>query len=342
MEKWETANPLADPGWDDLILTHPGATFFHSTAWARVLHATYRAAPCHLVRRGEFHLRDLLPVMEMRSPLTGRRGVSLPFTDQCDPLLHEDTGADDAFARVCQAGMERGWVFWEGRGDWGVSGPSVSHWGHDLKLDRDPDRVFDRFSPAVRRAIRKAEKEGLSVRTETTPESMRAFFELHCQTRRKHGVPPQPVEFFENIQREVLAKEAGFVALASLRNRPVAASVFFHFGSKAIYKFGASDSAFLALRGNNLVMFEAIRWLSRHGIEQLDFGRTSKSNEGLRRFKAGFGAAEREIHTCRYDFRMQQWIGGRDQAQGWHNRVFGWMPLPLLRLAGRLLYRHLA
>jgi hypothetical protein len=55
----------------------------------------------------------------------------------------------------------------------------------------------------------------------------------------------------------------------------------------------------------------------------------------------GFGATEREIRSCRYDFRKQQFVVERDHAQGWHNRVFGLMPLPVLRLAGRLLYRHL-
>jgi lipid II:glycine glycyltransferase (peptidoglycan interpeptide bridge formation enzyme) len=131
------------------------------------------------------------------------------------------------------------------------------------------------------------------------------------------------------------------VVTASLGDRPVAAAVFFIMGTRAVYKFGASATESLSLRGNNLVMWEAIRELSRRGVERLDFGRTSKDNEGLRRYKAGFGAAEREIPVCRYDFRARAFVPGRDRAYGWHNRVFRLLPLPLLRLAGRLLYPHL-
>lgn len=339
--EWQTVDPSTFSGWDDLVVTHPRSSFFHGAAWARVLRDTYGAQPCYWVRRGEFRLRALLPVMELNSSLAGRRAVSLPFTDECGPLLDEDTSMGDAFPLLEEEGTRRGWRFWEGRGEWGFTPPSVSFWGHQLGIEREPAHNFVAFDPAVRRAIRKAGKEGLSVAVETTPEAMRTFFALHCQTRRKHGVPPQPVEFFENIHRHIMARGQGMVITASLGDRPVAAAVFFILGTRAVYKFGASASAFLTLRGNNLVIWEAIRELSRRGVESLDFGRTSKGNEGLRRYKSGFGAMEREISVCRYDFRARAFVSGRDRANGWHNRFFRLLPLPLLRLAGRLLYPHL-
>ena len=339
--EWETVDPSTVPGWDDLVTTHPGCSFFHGDAWSRVLRDAYGAQPRYWVRRGEYRLRDLLPVMEIKSALAGCRAVSLPFTDECGPLLDEDTHPRDLLPQIQHEGIRRGWRFWEGRGDWRVAPPSVSYWGHQLQIEREPGLNLVAFDPALRRAIRKAEKAGLTVAVETNSEAMRTFFALHCQTRRKHGVPPQPVEFFERIQQHVIALGQGMVVTASLGDRPVAAAVFFILGKRAVYKFGASASEFLSLRGNNLVMWEAIRELSRRGAESLDFGRTSKDNEGLRRYKAGFGAAEREIAVCRYDFRARSFVPGRDRAHGWHNRVFRLLPLPLLRLAGRLLYPHL-
>ena len=83
-------DPLCDPEWDRQIASHPNSTFFHSSAWAKVLSHTYGHVPFYLrlVRDGQ--LVALVPVMEVRSPLTGRRGVCLPFTDVCGPLLFED------------------------------------------------------------------------------------------------------------------------------------------------------------------------------------------------------------------------------------------------------------
>ena len=74
----------------------------------------------------------------------------------------------------------------------------------------------------------------------------------------------------------------------------------------------------------------------------LHFGRTSPGNEGLRRFKLGFGAREEEIRCCKYDFRAGRFVTDADRAEGWFNGIFGRLPLPLLRLAGQLLYRHVS
>ena len=42
-------NPLVDRKWEDAISTHPDATIFHSTAWARLSHG----ADCRRRRGGE-------------------------------------------------------------------------------------------------------------------------------------------------------------------------------------------------------------------------------------------------------------------------------------------------
>jgi lipid II:glycine glycyltransferase (peptidoglycan interpeptide bridge formation enzyme) len=194
----------------------------------------------------------------------------------------------------------------------------------------------------VRRGIRKAQKSGLAVQFSTNEEAMRDFYVLHGATRRRHGLPPQPYRFFENITRHVLARGLGFIASISIASEPVAAAVFFHNKSRAIYKFGASDFAFQQLRPNNLLMWEAIRHCAGLGIETLHFGRTSFGNEGLRRFKLGFGAREERIDYFKYDFGTRSFVTDTDRVEGWHNRVFRCMPGPLLRLAGRFLYPHLS
>ena len=72
-----------------------------------------------------------------------------------------------------------------------------------------------------------------------------------------------------------------------------------------IFKFGASDHAFQHLRPNNLVMWEAIKRYAADGFKSLHLGRTSQANDGLRRYKLGFGARGERIEHCRYDFRKR-------------------------------------
>jgi hypothetical protein len=123
---------------------------------------------------------------------------------------------------------------------------------------------------------------------------------------------------------------------------PVAAAVFFHWGKKAIYKYGASDEAYQHLRANNLVMWEAIKRYARNGFDQLHFGRTSLINEGLRRFKLGWNTEETMIEYVRYDWKEGGFVTAKDEASGWYNRVFRVLPVSVSRLVGSLLYRHVA
>jgi hypothetical protein len=74
----------------------------------------------------------------------------------------------------------------------------------------------------------------------------------------------------------------------------------------------------------------------------LHLGRTSLANAGLRRFKLAWGAREQIIEYVRYDLKLRAFVAGKDDAFGWHNRVFRLLPIGVLRLIGTLLYRHAA
>jgi hypothetical protein len=132
------------------------------------------------------------------------------------------------------------------------------------------------------------------------------------------------------------------VVIARAGTRAVSAGVFFHDGKKAVFKFGASDDRYGHVRGSNLVMWQAIRWLAENGFAELDFGRTSLENEGLRRFKLGWDSSESFSAYYKYDFRRARFIADRDHASGWHARAFSVLPNPLARWIGALVYRRLA
>jgi hypothetical protein len=133
----------------------------------------------------------------------------------------------------------------------------------------------------------------------------------------------------------------GFVVLARYRGEPVAGAVFLMSGKHAIFKYGASLAAHQEVRANNLMMWESIKRLARHGYENLDLGRTSLANEGLRRFKLGWGTKEHRIEYVRCDVREGGFCTARDAASGWHNRLFRLLPVTLSRLTGSMLYKHM-
>lgn len=341
----QSVNPLEIADWDARLGRFPAANFFHSAAWARVLHDTYRYQPAYFVTGKENDFEALLPVMEVSSWVTGRRGVSLPFTDECEPLGTDSTAFRHLFAHAQAHGLSHRWKYLECRGGltWlDNTSASTSFHNHHLELMADDSKLFRKFDSSVRRAVRKAEQSNLTVEFSQSLESMRTFHGLLCLTRQRHGVPPQPFPFFANIQRHVLALNKGWVVLARYGGVPVAGAVFFHFGSKAIYKFGASNEAYQHLRANNLVMWQAIRHYALAGFVNFDFGRTSFNNEGLRHFKLSWGTKERQVDYTRYDLNQGRFVTARDSASGWHTRIFQHSPVFLSRLIGAALYRHIA
>ena len=335
-------NPIEDPGWDARVRAWPETSFFHEAAWARVLHGAYGFRPCYFT---DDDARSLLPIMEVDSWLTGRRGVALPFTDESAPVCGDGASWDRLWREALDYARARGWRYLECRGGRslirGVPA-STSYYGHRLALAGNGQTRFAHVDGSVRRAVRKAEQSGLRVEFSRSPDAIRVFRRLHCRTRRRHGIPPQPFSFFQNIQRHILEQDQGWVVLAWHDRIPVAGAVFFCSRKTASYKFAASDEAWQHLRPSNLVVWEAIDRFAQLGLAELDFGRTSLDNEGLRRFKLGWGAQERRIDYVRYDLHSRRFVTVRDRASGWYNRVFRRLPLVLSRLAGVAFYRHMA
>jgi len=343
--KVEILNPLEYPNWDDLLLTNENYSFFHTSAWARVLSESYRYTPLYFTAIDNSKLSALIPVMEINSFLTGRRGVSLPFTDYCAPIVPDEAQFNEMITRIIEYGKKARWKYIEWRGGetyfQGIE-PSLSYYGHALALTPGEHEIFAGFRDSTKRNIKKAIKEGVDAKISNYSEALKAFYQLHCNTRKYHGLPPQPYSFFDKIYEHIISKEEGFVVLASYQKRTIAAAVFFHFGEKAIYKYGASDKAYQHLRANNLVMWEAIRWSAQNGLQSFNFGRTEPENDGLLQFKRGWATSEKMINYYKYDFEKESFINERSKVTGFHNRVFSITPIPLLRFVGSMLYKHIA
>ena len=202
--------------------------------------------------------------------------------------------------------------------------------------------LADCFDSSVRRAIRKAERSNVSVAVGRNRQVIDDFYRLHAQTRRRHGVPPQPASFFLNIYEHIIKPGLGFTVLAQRESCPIAAAIFFRFGKNALYKYGASDEGFQQFRANNLVMWRGIQFLVRNGAEKLHFGRTARENDGLRRFKLSWHTEEETIDYFRVDPSDRKClVAAAPHDSGFHKRIFGRLPLILNRLAGSIIYPHL-
>jgi lipid II:glycine glycyltransferase (peptidoglycan interpeptide bridge formation enzyme) len=282
--------------------------------------------------------------MEVASRFTGRRGVSLPFSDFCDALLFDEDTQGFVVAELSQLARQARWKFFELRGSTlhqASASPSAVFYGHEIDLSLGAEPLFARFADSVRRAIRKASKSGIVAEVSRSREALTIFYQLHLRTRRRHGLPPQPFKFFLNIQKELIENDLGFVILARAASRPIAAAVFFQSGKKALYKYAASDERYQQFRGNDLVLWQGIKFLTQGETRTLHLGRTSFENGGLRKFKLGWAVTEQILHYFRFDVTANSWLNSTGLPGPLHKEVFGRLPLKLNQLAGAMIYPHL-
>lgn len=340
----EQIDPLAGNAWDVRVTSRDDHSVFHLSAWARVLSETYGHRPYYLRILADGNDVALLPLMEVKSRFTGCRVVSLPFSDFAGPLWIRPEFAPDVHPALCDFVASKNWEHLDLRGGGLVPDEAPVFQTYDShQLDLLPGLVAleQGVCPSVRRAIRKAENSGLQVCVETGKEIVSSFYDLHSRTRRRHGLPPQPVSFFDSIRRQLFDAGLGFVVIARLGPTPIAGAVFFQSGGNAVYKFGASDSEHWSLRPNQLVMWTAIRHLVKSGCRSLHFGRTSRGDAGLARFKLSWGCSSDPLNYFRYSPGKRAWLTASSPKAESHPLIFGHLPIALNQLAGRLIYPHL-
>jgi hypothetical protein len=343
--QFHVLNPLEHADWNDLIASLGSDSFFNTAEWAQALVGAYGFEPCYVTGSEGNHVSSVLPMMEVRSWITGRRGVSLPFSDDCEPMGLDPVRSTEFLGFLKEFGKLHRWRYFEIRNAccFGPDAPvSASYWGHALDLSQGNESLSDRLDSSVRTSIRKAVKAGVEVTFSDGLKEVAEFYRLNCETRRRHGLPPQPFQFFKNLHEHVFTKGLGRVATAWHGGCAIASSVFLQSGRKVLFKYGASDSGHQHLRASNLLMWEAIRRYAQEGYERLSMGRTDRAHSGLRRFKLGWGTREYQIGYVRYDLGRGAFNAERPSGPENGHGIVRHLPLCVLRCAGKALYRHVA
>jgi len=340
-------DPRTERRWDAFVLAHPLACVFHTSEWCRVLADTYGYHPRYIAAFDSAgDIRAAVPMMLIDSWLTSRRLVGLPFSDMCQPLVSDDaygllalTGAQDQVNKMSAASLELRGPGVGNAKDLGFSN-GTNFLRHIIDLDAVTEAMEARVHQSARRAIRKAEREGLTVRLASDIDSMHAFYRLMVLTRRKHGLLPQPKSFFQNLHQHMFESGAGYLLLAEYEGRPVAGDLLLRFRDELVYKFNASDPDFLHLRPNNLLLWNAMLTGAALGCRTLDLGRCDEENEGLRRFKLLWGSREETLSYYYYPQNNRNGLLTGGIARDSLALFVKYAPLAALRGMGSALYRN--
>ena len=339
-------NPLSDPRWLELVENHSDASIFHSSAWLASLQRTYGYEPVVFTTSPpKVPLTNGIVFCRVKSWLTGARLVSLPFSDHCQPLVNS---AEDlsSMLRALEAEIDRNYNYIELRplnigieqqlpGFCQFTESATFHY-HSLDLRAGLNELFQRMHKScVQRKIRRAEREVLSYEEGRSEEILRKFYSLLVLTRRRQGVPPQPLAWFRNLAH--CLGETLTVRLVSKSGSPVASIMTIRYKGEEVYKYGSSDARFHALGGMQLLFWRAICDAKEAESKRMDLGRSEIDNAGLNTFKLHLGASCSVVKYYRFP--------SMPVASGaWQTSLFPKLSTHLPRrffvAAGKLLYRH--
>jgi hypothetical protein len=339
-------DPTRDERWDDFLQKHADASIFHTRGWLEALQRTYDYKPIALTTSPPGSpLTNGIPLCEITSWLSGARLVSLPFSDHCAPLVERSDELTTVLMNLQEKRNTEKWSYVEIRptesmvtGDacFGKSGSFVFH-----KLDLRPslDVIFQKFHrDCVQRKIARAEREKVTYEEGTSDSLLSTFYHLFLMTRRRHGLPAQPVNWFLNVLDCV--GDNAKIRVASKDGRPIASVLTLRYKHVLVYKYGCSDHKFSNLGGTQLLLWNAIQEAKKDQATAFDMGRSDCDNSGLVAFKDRWGAARTELVYLRYPLKYSHSVAEARQSRI-SKYVWSHVPSGVVAAAGRALYRHM-
>ena len=341
-------NPTTDLRWGSFLEQHPDASVFHTKEWLQTLQQTYGYTPIAYSTSNGDVLTNAVVFCQLESRLTGRRLVSLPFSDHCQPLA---SGSDlrkilvylesnrDAerfkYIELRPIALKTGM----GEKEQPV-GLSETFSFERIDLSSELTVIYKKFHDScIRRKIKRAEREGLLYETGRSEELQEKFRYLLLLTRRRHKLPPQPPSWLRNMVN--LLGDMVTIHVLSKSNMPVASIVTLQYKKSLVYKYGCSDTRFNNIGATPLLFWKIIQQAKEENIQILDLGRSDSEDLGLIAFKEHLGAKSSELTYYRSPVPIERKLLSNSKATALVRQALVHLPDTLFSGVGQFLYRHM-
>jgi hypothetical protein len=164
---------------------------------------------------------------------------------------------------------------------------------HVGKAENIRNSLFEnRFSSGCRRAIRKAEKTGVTVKiTSDKGEALDQFYEIYRQNIQSKAGMVKDKDFFEKAF-DVFPDNVCNLRYAELNGRVIAGIFQLYFKDTVEYFQPAIHHDYRDSGATNLLVFHGMEQAAKEGYIYWNFGGTWESQEDVYNFKHSFGAVD--------------------------------------------------
>lgn len=169
-----------------------------------------------------------------------------------------------------------------------------------LDISADPDTVMSSLNQKGRHAIRRAERDGVTVeQVAASDENCQLMYRLLSDTAAgSFGI--RGYSYYKTFWQRYATTKKGQLFFAYVDGEVVAGAYALVFGAKSTYKDGASVRERSVYGASHLLQWHVIRWAKTHGSQLHDFCGAPPSGEinnpehphyGIGRFKTSFNKA---------------------------------------------------
>ena len=339
----EALAPENEAAWDAFVALRPEASHYHRAGWARVIANAFGQRPLYrLVRVGET-VEGILPLVAFANPLFGRYLVSVPYLNRGGIVASTERARSALLAEAYRLLEETRSAFCELRH---VEPLDPALPARETKVSMSIDvstgreALWKTIGPKVRNLVRKAEKNGLTVREGSPEADLVGFYDLFAENMRDLGTPVYSPAFFREVCREF--PESVRINVVEGERGAAAAGITIRHGNLVEMHWAASRRDLLRFSPNMALYWDSISWAADQGLEEFCFGRSTEGS-GPWRFKKQWGAEPTRLH---WEYLLPP--GGEMPALNPDNpryrlavSVWSRLPLGLTRVLGPPIVRHL-
>lgn len=333
--------------WNHYVEGHEEATLFHTVEFKEIVEATFSFRPYYLLAESGGEVKGILPLFLCKSFLFGDFLISVPYAVYGGICASDEEAETALFEAAGKISQKENVNYMELRnsfpGNLGL--PTKNLYAYfRLELSDDPEVIWTGMRKRNRNILRKGIKSGLEIRHagigKVDSSSFEEFYHFFARSQRNLGTPVLPVKFFENIFQTL--KERVSIISALYKGEVASCMMNYYFKDMALPYYIGYDPRFLKFAVNNFIVWEEIKFCCRAGYKRFDLGR-SRVDSGSYSFKKHWGIEPKPLH---YQYALHKAahmpnISPSNPKYDIPRRIWARLPLPVSKLLGPLLIRHL-